>query len=239
MKKILHILLFSSVLMNCQSQKTEDVVGEFYVINRSGFVEITITKDSIFNRKLFPDFSNKRNKKRGNSIEKQAHVNDKVLLLKKDEENSELYTSVMTLMHHEHYIKYVINNIDTTASLETIIKLNKNEKRSLLGFNLYSKEQIESFQQMKPIESMTLNEFKDFLKMFSKKMKAALHETSKSNFNGVYGGRSSLDFQIVTQTLLETGFNPVQNSTTINTLFKKYLENPEIKELMEQLKKEK
>ena len=227
--------------MNCQSQPSEDILGEFYMVNKSGFVEWTITNDSLFNRQLFPDFRPKRNKKRSYFIDKQVPLDDRVLLLRKSKENDNLYTPiiVLALPKSEKHIQHVLNSIDTTANLETIIKLNKNDKRTLLGFNLYSKEQIGSFQQMKPTESMTLNEFKNYLKNYSEKMKLTTPAFLKSSFNGVYGASSSFNFQMVSQTLLKTGFNPVQTSETINTLFKKYFENPEIKELMKSLKKEK
>ena len=225
--------------MNCQSKKNEDIQGIYYMINKSGFVEFTITNDSIFNRKLFPNFSHKRNKKTSRSIEKHVGLDDRVLLLSKSKKSDNQYTPIMTLarVNDKKHIKYVFNSIDTTANLETIIKLNKNDKRTLLGFNLYSKEQIQSFQRMKPIESMSLNEFKHYLKVLFGKMKLSVPEFSKSSLNGVYGMSSSFHFQMLTQTFLETGFNPVQNSKTTDVLFKKYFGNPEIKELMENLKK--
>lgn len=147
----------------------------------------------------------------------------------------------MTLSYtdKDNYIKQVVNSIDTIANLETIIRLNENDERPLIGFHWYSKEELVSLEKKKPIENMTLNEFKSFQKALFKKIKIALPEFLKSSFNGVYGMNSSFNFQMVLQTLLREGFNPIQNSKTIDALFKKYLENPEIKELMEDLKKQK
>lgn len=241
MKNILHIILLSSFLMNCQTQKTENLAGEFYMINKSGFSEFSITNDSIFNRKLFPNFTYKRSKRRGNYYEKQIHVNHKVLFLIQSDKKDESYTSLMTYAPHKNkkHIKWVINTIDTTANLETIIRITKNDKRPHVGFNLYSKEQIDSLKLMKPIDDMTLNEFKGFQIALFEKMKVAFPEFLKSSLNGVYGMSSSFNFQMVLQTLLEQGFSPVQTSTSSETLYKKYFDDPEIKELMEQLKKQK
>ena len=51
------------------------------MINKSGFVEFTISKDSLFNQKLFPDFSSKRDKKRAVGIVKKVNLNDGILLI--------------------------------------------------------------------------------------------------------------------------------------------------------------
>jgi len=225
--------------MNCQSQKSLELSDKYYMINKSGFVEWTITNDSIFNKKLSSNFSSKRNKKVSYAIAEKINLEDRVVLLSKSDKNEESYTSVITLgsLDDKEHIIQVINSIDTTANIETLIKLNKKDKSTLVGFNLYTKDQIDSFKQLKPIENMSLNEFKIYLKKYYKKMKYAVPAFSKSRFKGVYGMSSSFNFQMVSQTLLEEGFNPVQNSKTTDALFKKYLENSEIKELIENLKK--
>jgi len=238
MKNIAYLIIVSLLLTTCQAQEPDSFLGTYYMINKSGFVEWTITKDSVFNQKLFPDFSKKRTKKTSFYIEKQIHLEDRILLVNKDDKNEALYKTQMTLglEEKEKHIKFVLNAIDTTSNLKTIIKLNEEDTNLLLGFNLYTREQIDAFASMRPIESMTISEFKNYLKALFEKMKLATSEFSKSNYNGVYGMSSSFNFQMVCQVLSEIGFSPVQNSKTTDALFKKYMENPEIKELLKSLK---
>ncbi|WP_152537487.1 hypothetical protein [Aquimarina pacifica] len=87
----------------------------------------------------------------------------------------------------------------------------------------------------KPIENMTTEDFKIYLELFSKNLKIAKTEYTK-NIKGYYGEASSFNFQIGLQTLLELGYNPIQDSNTINSMFSKFIENKEIKDFMKTLK---
>ena len=59
MKKIFVLIFILLSLTNCTSQTEQNVDGKWYMINKSGFVEWTISKDSLINRKLYPNFMRK------------------------------------------------------------------------------------------------------------------------------------------------------------------------------------
>ncbi len=236
MKKLL-LVLFSICLMNCFSQTEQNIDGKWYLINKSGYVEFTITKDSLINRKLFSNFKPKNNKKRAIKITEKILLKDRTLLLGENLEKSSEYYTIITLVasKDKNYAEYIWNGIDSIASIKTLTKINQNDNRQLLGYNLYKKEHLETLKRMKSIENMTLQDFKKYLETFSKNIKIAMTEYKK-NIKGYYGEASSFNFQIGLQSLLQIGYNPIQDSNTLNSIFEKFLRNKEIKEFMKTLK---
>ncbi|WP_139959427.1 hypothetical protein [Flavicella sediminum] len=237
MKKLLLILVSISFL-NCTSQNDQNIDGKWYLINKSGFVEFTITKDSLINRKLFSDFNKKNNRKRAIKITKKVFLKDRILLLGENPKSPKDNYTLMTLVQTQggNYMKYVWNGIDSISSIKTITKINQNDSRQLLGYNLYTKEYLDTLKTMKPIDNMTIADFKKYLEIFSENLKVSMTEYKK-NIKGNYGQASSFNFQIGLQTLLELGYNPRQNSDTINSMFSKFMKNDDIKEFMKTLNK--
>lgn len=236
MKKLLLLLIVIS-FTNCSSQNERNVNGKWYMINKSGFVEFTITEDSLFNKKLFPNFSPKRSKKRATVISEKVNLKDRVLLLLENPKNKSEFYTLMTLVPsgNKNSLKYIYNGIDTLSSNQTIIKLNETDERRLLGHDLYSKEHLATFKEKKSIEKMNLEDFKKYLEIYSRNYKVASEEYRK-NIKGYYGEASSFNYQISISSLLEMDYNPIQTSKSINSVFEKYIENEEVKEFMKKLK---
>ena len=223
--------------MNCSSQIEQNIDGEWYLINKSGFAEFTITKDSLINQKVFHNFDKKYKSRRAAKISKKVFLKDRILLLGENPKNSAEYYTLMTLVpsKNKNYVEYIWNGIDSISSIKTLTKINQNDSRKLLGYNLYTKEYLETLKTKKSIENMTIEDFKKYLKLFSKNLKIAMTEYKK-NIKGYYGEASSFNFQISLQTLLELDYNPIQDSNTINSMFSKFIKNEEIKEFMKTLK---
>ncbi|QRM89766.1 hypothetical protein FG167_11185 [Lacinutrix sp. WUR7] len=236
MKKILLITL-SICFMNCSSQTEQNIDGKWYLINKSGFAEFTITKDSLINQKVFPNFDMKYKGRRAAKISKKVFLKDRILLLGENPKDSTEYYTLMTLVQSKdnNYLEYVWNGIDSISSIKTLTKINQNDNRELLGYNLYTKEYLETLRTKRSIENMTVEDFKKYLEIFSKNIKIATTEYKK-NIKGYYGEASSFNFQIGSQTLLELDYNPIQDSNTMNSMFSKFMENEEIKEFMKTLK---
>ena len=236
MKKLL-LILFSISLTNCSSQNEQNIDGKWYMINKSGFVEFTISKDSLFNQKLSPDFSSKRNRKRAVGIVKKVHLKDRILVIGENPKNSSEFYTLMTLVPSEqgNTLKYIWNGIDSISTIKIITKINQNDNRKLLGYDLYSKEYLETFKEKKSIDEMTLSDFKKYLEIYTRNLKIATEEYKK-NIKGYYGEASSFNYQISISSLLEMDYNPIQTSNSMNSLFAKYMENEEVKELMKKLK---
>ncbi len=236
MNKIFLITL-SICFMNCSSQTEQNIEGKWYLINKSGFAEFTITKDSLINKKLFSNFEQKNNRERAVKISEKVFLKDRILLLGENPKNSSEYYTLMTLVpsKDKNIVEYVWNGIDSISSIKTLKKINQNDNRKLLGYNLYTKEYLETLRTKKSIENMTVEDFKKYLEIFSKNIEIATTEYKK-NKKGNYGEASSFNFQIGSQTLLELDYNPIQDSNTMNSMFSKFMENEEVKEFMKTLK---
>lgn len=234
MKKTL-LLLASISLTSCLSQNKQNIDGKWYLINKSGFVEFTITKDSLFNEKLFPNFSSKRDWKTAIAIPKRVILKDRILLIGENPKNPSQFYTVMTLVQSEdgESMKYIWNGIDSISTIEEITKLNESDNRQLLGYDLYTKEHLEALKEMKSIDEMNLHDFKNYLKIYFQHLKAS--EYGK-NLKGYYGEASSFNYQTGISSLLEMGYNPIQTSNSMNSLFAKFIEKDEVKEFMKKLK---
>ena len=236
MNKLL-LFLLSICFLNCSSQTEQNIDGKWYLINKSGFAEFTITKDSLINQKVFPNFEKKYKSRRAAKISKKIFLEDRILLLGENPKNSNEFYTLMTLVisKNKNYAEYIWNGIDSLSSIKTLTKINQNDSRELLGYNLYTKEYLEILKKKKPIDNMTIEDFKKYLKLFSKNLKIAMTEYKK-NVKGYYAEAYSFNFQIGLQTLLELDYNPIQDSNTINSMFSEFIKNEEIKEFMENLK---
>ena len=236
MKKILLITL-SICFLNCSSQTEQNIDGKWYLINKSGFAEFTITKDSLINQKVFPNFEKKYKGRRAAKISKKVFLKDRILILGENPKNPQEHYTLMTLVPSKDkiYVEYIWNGIDSISSIKTLTKINQNDNRRLLGYNLYTKEYLEILKKKKPIDNMTIEDFKKYLELFSENLEVAMTEYKK-NIKGYYGEASSFNFQIGLQTLLELGYNPIQDSNTLNSMFLKFMENEEIKEFIKTLK---
>lgn len=241
MKRIVFLILISLSLTNCLSQNEQVIEGKWYMINKSGFVEWTITKDSLINKKLYPNFIHKKKGKGAFhfSISKKIKLEDRILLIGQNPKNSLEFYTIMTLASYkkDKSVKYVWNGIDSISDIKTITRLNQNDKRQLFGYDLYSKEHLETFKEKKSIDEMSLSDFKEYLKVYYRNSKISTEEYMK-NIKGYYGEASSFNYQIIVSSLLELDYNPIQTSDSINLLFQKFMGNDEIKEFLKEIKEE-
>ncbi|MBA6316904.1 hypothetical protein [Cellulophaga baltica] len=239
MKKIIFLILILFSTTYCSSQIEQNVDGKWYMINKSGFVEWTITKDSLINRKLYPNFIRKGKGKFDYGITEKIKLADRVLLVGENPKNHSEFYTIMTLVPSENHksLKYVWNGIDSISNIKTITRLNQNDKRQLFGYDLYSKEYLETFKEKKSIDEMPLSDFKEYLKIYYRNSKISTEEYMK-NIKGYYGEASSFNYQIIVSSLLELNYNPIRTSDSINLLFQKFMENDEIKEYLKELKEE-
>ena len=143
----------------------------------------------------------------------------------------------MTLVpsDNDKSLKFIWNGIDSISTIKIITKLNQDDNRQLQGYDLYSKKYLETFKEKKSIEKMTLDDFKKYLQIYTRNLKIATTEYKK-NMKGFYGEASSFNYQISISSLLELDYNPIQTSSSMNSLFAKYFEKEEVKELMKKLK---
>jgi hypothetical protein len=80
---------------------------------------------------------------------------------------------------------------------------------------------------------MNLAGFKKYITVYAGKLKASHKEFYKYD-NGY--GSSYYNFHLITQSLFETGFNPIQSVTRIEEIYKKYYDHSEVKAILAALK---
>lgn len=205
------------------------------MVNRSGVIEMTISQDSITNRKLFTDLSPKDNRVESNQIIQTIQLKDRILLISRAKNDSTKFTA-MTVINYssKKHFQLTWNGLDTVANtIESLIEINSNDNRQLYGYYVFSDEFIDTLRKMKPIQEMTLNDFKKYSRVYVDKVKMTRKEFEKYNIG--YGA-ATYNFQLITQSLYDIGFSPLQNTMTIEPVYEKYFDDPEIQAIMGELK---
>ena len=230
MRKLITIIILLTITPTCFSQ---DLIGKWYMVNRSGLIEMLITKDSISTRKIFSDFKPKDERKESLSLVKTEKLNDRILLIYKTKKDTLKFSAIILINYSENkHFQQTWNGLDTiTDKIETLIELNKSLDKKLFGYNFYSEKYINTLKKLKPIEDMSLNDFKSYFKLYLSKIKETESEFIKEPIN--YMGGVSHNFQIISQSFFESQYNPIQNTRTVNPVFEKYYKEPEIKNLIE------
>jgi len=137
----------------------------------------------------------------------------------------------LVLSKDKNYLEYIWNGIDSISSIKALTKINQNDNRKLLGYNLYTKEHLDILKTKKPIEEMTIEDFKKYLVMFYENLTTEAIEYKKYAKGGYYSA-----YQVGLKTLLKMNYNPIQNSDTLNSMFEKFIKKDEIIEFMKALK---
>jgi len=206
------------------------------MVNRSGLIEFSITKDSIKNRQLFSDFTPKGKPGQSNGYIKTVKLNDRILVISKSQRDTTKF-SAMTLINltDKKYFQMAWNIQDTlTNDIETLIQIHKNDRRQLFGYYVFSEHYVDSLKRMKSIDSLSLADFKKYLTVYLDKIK--LTEKDAEKYNTGYLSGFTYNFQLISQSLYDIGFNPLQNTMTIDPVYKKYYEDPEVKNILDNAK---
>ena len=234
MKNLKTISLFLLILLlgaSCNSGK--GLAGTWYTQNHSGFIEITLTNDSILRRTMLLDFTPKPRREESTPYLKCVALKDRTLVITKARKDPEKYVAMVFFTNSNGIMQATWNVPDTgTNTMDEIIELNKKEHGKLYGFNCYTRGQIDSLQKLKPVQSMSLTDFRRWVVRYTNKIKETKAETDK-HLTG-YMAAWVDSWQLMTQSLLETGYNPFIYAEDMDSVGKKYDSDPEVKQLFEQ-----
>ena len=231
------LLTTTILLLTFQFCFSQDIIGTWYMVNRSGLIEFSITKDSIKTRQLFSDFTPKGKPGESNGYIKTVKLDDRILVISKSQKDS-LKFSAMTVINlkDKKYFQMAWNISDTlTNDIETLVQIHRNDHRQLLGYYVFSEHYVESLKQMKPIDSLSLSDFKKYLTVYLDKIK--ITEKDAIKYNTGYMSGFTYNFQLISQSLYDIGFNPLQNTKTTEAVYRKYYEDPEVKKMMNDAKR--
>ena len=87
---------------------------------------------------------------------------------------------------------------------------------------------------MKAIDSLSLADFKRYYKIYEAKINMTKKESD--TYNTGYLTIFSFNYQLISQSLYEIGFNPLQSVDDVDQLYKKYYKDPEVKEMIDKSK---
>lgn len=239
------LLEFALTLISCNGNgqttksalQTQDITGTWYMVNRSGLIEFSITKDSIKTRPLYTNFKPKGKARAADGYIKTVKLDDRILVISKSQKDPIKY-SAMTLINltDKKYFQMAWNIKDTaTNDMETLIQIHKNDHRQLFGYNVFSEHYVDSLKQLKSIDSLSLADFKKYLKVYNNNIEHTARESKI--YNTGYLVVFSYNFQLISQSLYQIGFNPLESVSTVDALYKKYYKDPEIKEMMDKSKR--
>ncbi|MEM1003098.1 MAG: hypothetical protein AAGH46_10660, partial [Bacteroidota bacterium] len=161
MKPLTLLLLLAGLFTNGYSQ---DIMGKWYMINRSGLVEIEITEDSIFHQKLFSDFTPKQKPRKSQSYLNIQQLGNKILIISQARKDTATYyaLTITDLIKGESF-KMVWNTLDTvTTTIDDLIEVHKQDKRELFGYLVFHESYIDTLKQLKEIDDMAIEDFRKY-----------------------------------------------------------------------------
>ena len=156
------------------------------------------------------------------------YINDKkkAILIVEDRSNGGLQYRAMTFfnINKNSSVELAANGITkATQTVKELIELAEKDTATLFGNIFFHCSRIEQFKKLKPLKTMTLNDFKAYLKMFIEKRDR--YSYMERLMPGTFRD------QIVNQTLIELGYNPMYRNDEEDRLFEKYLSDEEVAEI--------
>jgi hypothetical protein len=233
LKTIMTMLFFIGITATSFSQ---ELSGNWYMVNKSGLLEMNFSEDSITHRKFFTDLTPENDGVSSFQLIKTVHFDDRILLIIRSKGDTTSYSSMTLISFSENrYFQMAWNAPDTTSSnIDSLIEMHSRDQRKLYGYNFFSEDYLDSLNSMKTIEEMPLQDFRKFIRQFVDRIKMTRKEFEKINV-----GYAAIvyDFQLLTQSLYTIGYNPLQNSGTVDPLMKKYFDDLEVQSILNELKK--
>lgn len=232
LKIITSVTLFIGIPATTLSQGLN---GKWYMVNRSGLLEMNFSEDSITHRKYFTDLTPENDGVSSLQLIKTVHLDDRILLILRSEGDTTSYSSMTLINFSENRcFQMAWNAPDATSnSIDSLIEINANDHRKLFGYNFFSEHYLDSLNSMKNMGEMPLPDFRKFTRQFVDRIKM-----TRTEFEKINAGYAAIvyDFQLLTQSLYAIGYNPLQNSGTVEPLMKKYFNDPEVQSIVNELK---
>ena len=220
MKGLSAILL--SLTMIITGANSQDILGKWYGIGENHLAEFIIDKDSIKIQML-----DSRQSKTGYERVNIKHfgifdIGDKKVVVVGDKANKEdPHYLAMTFFNVQEYQSIELAANGQVKPAKTIKELTDAIDKStvkLFGNVFYSEKKIQEFEKLKDLETMSLDDFRIYLKTF-------IEKRDKNSFMEQLMTGTFRD-QIVNKTLVELGYNPVFRKDWENRFFEKYLFGP-------------
>jgi hypothetical protein len=225
MNKISAILLI--LTMTITEAKSQEILDKWYGIGENNLAEFIVDKDSIKVQMLDSRQSNTGHE-RGNIKHFGIYdVGDKTIIVVADKSNKEeqQYLAMTFFNVRENQSIELAANGQTkpTKTIKELIDAIGKDETKLFGNVFYSEEKIKEFERLKDLETMSLDEFKRYLKKF-------IEKRDRNSFMEQLMTGTFRD-QIINKTLIELGYNPMFRKGWENRFFEKYLSDKDVGEI--------
>jgi len=220
------------LILSFQFCFSQSIIGTWYLTHRNGLVEFSITKNTIETRQLFSDFKQDGVSGQRYTYIKTVKLKDRILVIGKSQRDTTKFEAFVFInLTDKKYCQMAWNVPDTlTDDIETLVRIHKNDNRQLFGYYLFSEHYVDSLKHMKSIDSLSLTDYKSYLNVYNEKVKLTQQDNKK--YNTSHFSVRIYPFQLMTESLFDIGVNPLQNEMTIDSVYKKYSEDPAVKNLI-------
>lgn len=222
-RTILLILFIGSTFSTVVFGQT--TVGDWYTPLRNKLLHITISKDSILFRKCSFDIEMRDYGYVDMAFKIEKSINSNFIVSGTKDTVPTFYLLNFKLKNGKNLlnIESLNNKFPTLTDAENSIKLIEQQPMNVI---LMNKSTIDKIRQQKEITTMTTNDFKSY----------ALKIIELDSINTTYRQKKyKLSYLYIESTgriiLSELGFNSLVKGNVFDSMFEKFAENPETKEI--------
>ena len=222
-RTILLILFIGSTFSTVVFGQTK--VGDWYTPLRNKLLHITISKDSILFRKCSFDIEMRDYGYVDMAFKIEKSINSNFIVSGTKDTVPTFYLLNFKLKNGKNLlnIESLNNKFPTLTDAENSIKLIEQQPMNVI---LMNKSTIDKIRQQKEITTMTTNDFKSY----------ALKIIELDSINTTYRQKKyKLSYLYIESTgriiLSELGFNSLVKGNVFDSMFEKFAENPETKEI--------
>lgn len=238
-KKLSKIVL--SLLMLCFSLTLKSqyyTEGNWYTFSKNYISRVNIYPDSIVTHALNFDLTERPNPRPSEALlivsTTLANGNVYLCLKTKTDTANQRMLSILKPFDSKEKFMLAVNTLDDRfTDLKLMNDYIKNDKEAKYGFTYYSEETIAEMRKLPSVDSMSKESFvkicNDYLAMKEKVDKIGLEP------NAPKGLRSYLATSIRNIIYLN-GFNPLVGNDTFDQFFKRFIEDPSLKEIIQKVK---
>ncbi len=225
-KKLIFICLFF-VLIITNKANAQSIEGNWYTPIRNKLLHLIITKDSILLRKCSFDTSMQDY----GYLESGYHIEKKIknaFIVKNIKDSMTNFYLVTFKSENEKNLMNIQSFSDTFSTIAEAEKAIDTFQKNPLSVTFLNKENINKIRSKKPIETITLEEFKThIINLIALDSTNKTYAKKKFKFNYLYIESTE---RIMYS---ELGFNSLVKGFVIDAIFRKYYEFSEIKTLIE------
>ncbi|MFI5407250.1 MAG: hypothetical protein ACHQ1D_12170 [Nitrososphaerales archaeon] len=221
-------LIFLSLMLTVVQGNSQDILGKWFGISEKYLAEFTVDHDSV-RVQMLDARQSAEGHERGNFKHSGIYnIKDKKIIVIVEVKNKEgIQYRAMTFFNIQKNssIEMAANGVTrATKTIKELVDLSNQDTTKLLFGNVfYHKDRIQEFEKLKDLEAMSVDDFKIYLTDFVKK------RDSYSDMELLMPG--TFHDQIVNETLIQLGYNPLFRNDWENRFFEKYLSDKEVREI--------